>query len=74
LGLAREEAYRLVQRHALRARAEERDFAELARDDEELATRLDLDSLFDLDWYTRHADAVFERLGALSRKEEPVHA
>jgi adenylosuccinate lyase len=73
-GLPREEAYRLVQRHALRAHEEERDFTELVQGDETIASRVDLDSIFDLDWYTRHVDTVFERLGALIRKEEPVHA
>jgi hypothetical protein len=29
---------------------------------------------FDLGAYTRHVDVVFERLRALSRKEEPIHA
>ena len=73
-GLARGEAYRLVQRHALRAHEEEQDFRELVRADEEIAGRVDLESIFDLDWYTRHVDAVFERLGELARKEEAVHA
>jgi adenylosuccinate lyase len=73
-GLARGDAYRLVQRHALRAAEEEQDFRELVRHDDEIASRVDLDSIFDLAWYTRHVDAVFERLGALARKEEPVHA
>jgi adenylosuccinate lyase len=73
-GLPRDEAYRLVQGHALRAHEEELDFRALVRADEEIASRVDLDALFDLDWYTRHVDAVFERLGALARKEEAVHA
>jgi len=73
-GLERDAAYRLVQRHALRAQEEERDFRELVRADAEIASRVDLDSLFDLAWYTRHVDAVFERLAALERREEPVHA
>jgi adenylosuccinate lyase len=73
-GLERDTAYRLVQRHALRAQEEERDFRELVRADEEIAGRVDLDALFDLGWYTRHVDTVFERLAALTRKEEPVHA
>ena len=60
-GLARDAAYRLVQRHALRAWDEQQDFRELARADTELGRRVDL-------------DAVFDRLRALSRKEEPVHA
>ena len=73
-GLPRSDAYRLVQRHALQAHDEEQDFRELVRADEEIACRVDLDAIFDLDWYTRHVDAVFERLGALARKEEPIHA
>jgi adenylosuccinate lyase len=73
-GLTRDEAYRLVQRHALRAWDEEQDFRELVRGDRELAGRVDLDAVFDLTAYTRHVDTVFERLRALVRKEETVHA
>ena len=73
-GLERAEAYRLVQRHALRAWDEEQDFRELVRADRDLAGRVDLDTVFDLSAYTRHIDTVFERLRALVRKEETVHA
>ena len=73
-GLPRDDAYRRVQAHAMRAWDEEQDFAELVRADTELAGRVDLDAVFDLDSYTRHADAVFDRLQAVNRKEEPVHA
>jgi adenylosuccinate lyase len=73
-GLERDEAYRLVQRHALRAWDEEQDFRELVRADRELAGRVDLDAVFDATAYTRHVDIVFERLRALVRKEETVHA
>ncbi len=75
-GLARDDAYRLVQRNAMRAWDEELDFRELCRADEEIAGRVDLDALFDLGAYTRHLDTVFARLHALvqSRKGEPVHA
>src|SRR5712692_8267450 len=73
-GLGRDEAYRLVQGHALRAWDESRDFRELVRSDAELVSRVDLDGVFDLSTYTRHLDVVFERLHALARKEEPVHA
>ncbi|MFL6017520.1 MAG: adenylosuccinate lyase [Gaiellaceae bacterium] len=72
-GLERDAAYRLVQRQALRAQDEERDFRELVRADDEIAGRVDPDSLFDLAWYTRHVDTVFERLAALERREEPIH-
>ena len=75
-GLPRDEAYRLVQRNAMRAWDEERDFESLVRADAEIAARLDADALagvFDLSQYTRHVDVVFERMRALDRKEEPVH-
>jgi adenylosuccinate lyase len=76
-GLSRDEAYRLVQGHAMRAWEEELDFPELVRADSDLTSRLDaatLDSIFDLGHYARHVDTVFERLHALDTKEEPVHA
>ncbi|HEY5099084.1 MAG TPA: adenylosuccinate lyase [Gaiellaceae bacterium] len=67
-GLERDEAYRLVQRDAMRAWDEELDFRELVRTDDEIASRIDLDAVFDLDSYTKHVDTVFNRL------KEPVHA
>jgi len=71
-GLARNDAYRLVQRAAMRAWEEELDFRELCRADNEIASRVDLAITFDLGVYTRHIDTVFARLEAL--KEEPLHA
>jgi adenylosuccinate lyase len=71
-GLARDDAYRLVQRAAMRGWEEELDFRELCRADDEIASRVDLDSIFDIGAYTRHVDTVFARLEAL--KEEPLHA
>ena len=73
-GLARDDAYRAVQAQAMRAWEEETDFTELVRADPGLAGRVDLDSVFDLDATVRHVDSVFDRLHALVRKEEPVHA
>jgi adenylosuccinate lyase len=76
-GLERAAAYELVQGAAMRAWEEERDFAALARADAEIAAALDsdaLDEVFDLGAYTRHVDVVFDRLEALTRREEPVHA
>jgi adenylosuccinate lyase len=73
-GLARDDAYRSVQAHAMRAWEEETDFTALVRNDPALADRVDLDAVFDLDATVRHVDTVFERLHALARKEEPVHA
>ncbi|MGH3102867.1 MAG: adenylosuccinate lyase [Gaiellaceae bacterium] len=76
-GLARDEAYVLVQGHAMRAWEEERDFRELVRADPAIGSRLEaaaLDAVFSLEVYTRHVDTVFERLHALERRGEPVHA
>jgi adenylosuccinate lyase len=76
-GLSRDDAYRLVQGHAMRAWEEELDFPELVRADGDIGRRLDpaaLDTIFDLGHYTRHVDTVFERLAAITNKEEPVHA
>jgi adenylosuccinate lyase len=76
-GLERARAYELVQRAAMRAWEEEQDFAELVRADSEISSFLDpaaLEEVFDLGAYTRHVEVVFERLHALSRREEPVHA
>jgi adenylosuccinate lyase len=73
-GLARDDAYRLVQRHAMRAWEEETDFAGLVRSDPEIAGRVDLEAVFDLDATVRHVDTVFDRLHALVQKEVPVHA
>jgi adenylosuccinate lyase len=71
-GLERDEAYRLVQGHAMRAWQEEQDFRALARGDVEIAGRVDLDAVFDESAYTRHVDVIFDRLHNLVK--EPVHA
>jgi adenylosuccinate lyase len=81
-GLPRDEAYRLVQRNALAAWDQGRDFPELVAADAEITARLDADALaeaFDLRAALRHVDVLFERLGGLAehareRKEEAVHA
>jgi adenylosuccinate lyase len=70
-GLERDEAYRLVQRHAMRAWEEEQEFPKLVRADKEIAARVDLDAVFDDDAYTKHVDVVFDRLQSLVK--EPAH-
>jgi adenylosuccinate lyase len=74
-GLARDAAYRLVQRHAMRAWDEELDFRDLVRGDAEIAGRADLDHVFSLHAYTAHVDTIFDRLRALvAAREGAVHA
>ena len=72
-GLSRDEAYRLVQEHALRAWDEGLDFRTLTEGDRRIADRIDLAAAFDLDAYTRHVDAVFDRLRSLTSDREAAH-
>jgi len=73
-GLSRDDAYRRVQAHALQAWESDLDLRDLVRADPDLASRVELDHVFSLEPYVRHVDTVFERLRALERREEPVHA
>jgi adenylosuccinate lyase len=76
-GLERADAYALVQRNAMRVWEVEVDFPSLVRADADIAARLGpgaFDDVFSLEPYTRHLDAVLDRLDALVRKEEPIHA
>jgi adenylosuccinate lyase len=75
-GLERDDAYKLVQRNAMRAWDEERDFPELVRTDAEITARLDdatLDGVFDLGATVANLDLSFDRLNRLAPKEEPTH-
>jgi adenylosuccinate lyase len=65
-GLARQVAYELVQRHAMRAWKERRPLLELLADDPAVAERLgpaELKACFDPTWFVRHVDAIFRRAG-----------
>jgi adenylosuccinate lyase len=73
-GVDRDAAYRLVQRHAMRAWDEGLDLRELARGDAEIAARLRLDEVFDLGAFTLHVDVVLDRLRALAADREGVRA
>jgi adenylosuccinate lyase len=64
-GMSREEAYRLVQRHALAAWRGEGRFCDLLKRDAEVAGRLGaerIDGLFDLAYHLKHVDTIFRRV------------
>jgi adenylosuccinate lyase len=70
-GVSREEAYEWVQRNAMRAFQERRDFKELVLADRDITARLtreEIERAFDLGAQLRHVDAIFERVF----KEVPV--
>jgi adenylosuccinate lyase len=69
-GLERDEAYRAVQRHAMRAWDEGLDFRGLARSDPQISSRVDLSEAFDLGAYTAHVDTLFARVPARLVREE----
>jgi adenylosuccinate lyase len=69
-GLSRQKAYELVQRNAMKAWKERIDFLHLLKGDAEVTASLpavELESLFDYQYYLKHIDQVFERLGLVSQ-------
>ncbi len=64
-GMAREEAYAVVQRNAMAAWEGEESFPALVRKDPEIAERLapeEIDALFDVERHLRHVDTIFRRV------------
>jgi adenylosuccinate lyase len=62
---SREKAYRLVQRNALRALQNNESFRDLVKADREIRRHLsesDIESCFDLGYYTKHVDKIFKRV------------
>src|SRR2546427_3739524 len=67
-GLARQVAYEVVQRHAMRAWRERRPFFEVLAADPTVTDRIASDELkacFDPAWYLRNVDAIFRRVGLI---------
>jgi len=65
-GLKRQDAYKIVQRNAMRAWEERKPFLDLLCDDPEVGAHLSRDelaSIFDYGFYLRHVDDSFRRLG-----------
>ncbi len=64
-GLSRENAYRAVQRNAMRAFRGEGSFLEFLKADAEVSAALtpaELEALFDMRTHMRHVDVIFERV------------
>lgn len=63
--VSREDAYRLVQRNAMRTWAGEGDFLGFLKADDEITSKLsddELERLFDLDYHFARVDEIFERV------------
>jgi adenylosuccinate lyase len=64
-GLTREEAYKLVQRNAMKAWAGEGDFLGLLKRDPQVIQKIresELEALFDLNHHLKHVDTIFKRV------------
>ena len=64
-GVAREEAYRLVQRNAMKVWNEGDDFLALLKADKEVRRHLseaEIKAEFDLDYHFKHVDTIFRRV------------
>ena len=64
-GVARDDAYAIVQRNAMPAWRGEGEFLELLKADKDVAKVLsahELEALFDLGYHLKHVDTIFERV------------
>lgn len=71
-GMKREDAYRVVQRQAMRVWQSGENFLELLSTDPDVRARLDngaLVELFDLEYHLKHADTILRRTGVLAPKK-----
>jgi adenylosuccinate lyase len=73
-GMSREDAYRLVQRNAMRAFRGEGAFLAFLKADPEVSAALsesELDALFDARLHLRNVDAIFERVFCVPSRHSP---
>ena len=71
-GLTREEAYKMVQGNAMKAWEDKKDFLGLLEADRRIGAHLskaELNSIFDYNYYLKHVEEVFERLGLTKVKK-----
>jgi len=64
-GVAREDAYRLVQRNAMRVWQGEGEFLEFLKADKDVRQHLseaDLEQMFDMQHHLKHVDIIFQRV------------
>jgi adenylosuccinate lyase len=64
-GMSREGAYKVVQDNAMNAWRGNGAFVDFLKDDSEIAnfmTHKEIESLFDIDYHTKHVDTIFSRV------------
>jgi len=66
-GLSREDAYRLVQRNAMRVWEERSQLKDLLQQDPDIMQHLnvaEIEAIFDLNYHIKHVDTIFEQVFA----------
>ncbi len=64
-GLTRENAYRIVQKNAMKVWEQKKDFKEMLKNDKDIANYLsseELDEIFDLNYHFKNIDYIFKRV------------
>lgn len=64
-GMSREDAYTVVQRNAMKSWSENISFLDLLKTDADVSSQINnaaLEEVFDLDYHTKHVEAVFKRV------------
>ncbi len=64
-GVSREDAYRLVQRNAMKTWKEGKDFLLELKADQDVTAKIpaaDLEAMFDIGYHLKHVDTIFERV------------
>ena len=70
-GLSRQEAYKLVQRNSTKSWKGNKSFLKLLQADPEVTAKLpssELEPLFDVSYYLRYVDDIFQRLGLTEKQ------
>jgi adenylosuccinate lyase len=65
-GLNRQQAYKLVQKNAMKSWKDDKDYLKLLKADPEITSLLlptELEAIFDYNFYLRYTDDIFRRLG-----------
>jgi adenylosuccinate lyase len=71
-GLKRQDAYKLVQRNAMKAWGEKRNFQDLVKADKDIMAHLtdrEITNIFNYEYFLRYVDAIFARLGLLKKSK-----
>ncbi len=73
--LSRQKAYELVQRNAMKAWKQRTSFLNLLTSDAEVTAKLsraELETLFDYNFFLKHVDTIFKRLGLEKAKKRKI--